>query len=58
VNPRELHKQPLRLSKVTVWCEVGTFGIVGPFFFENDNGATVKVTAEQYVAMMLNFLLL
>jgi hypothetical protein len=52
VNPRELH-----LPKLTVWCGMGTFGIVGPFFFENDNGAAVTVTAEWYVAMMENFLL-
>jgi len=29
-----------------------------PFFFENDNGKTVTVTAERYVAMMKSFLLL
>jgi hypothetical protein len=58
VNPRELHKQPLHSPKVTVWCGVGTFAIEGPFFFENDNVATVTVTAEQYVAKMQNFLLL
>jgi hypothetical protein len=51
VNPREFHEQPLYSPKVTVWCGVGSFGIVGSVFFENDNGATITVTAERYVAL-------
>lgn len=35
VNPTELHKQPLHLPEVTVWCTVKPFGMGGPFFFEN-----------------------
>jgi hypothetical protein len=34
------------------------FGIVGPFFFENDNGKTITATAECYMAMLQNFLFL
>jgi hypothetical protein len=32
-------------------------GIVGPFFFDNDNGESITVTAEHCVAMLQNFLL-
>jgi hypothetical protein len=33
------------------------FGIIWPFFFENDNGETITVTAKGYIAMLQNFLL-
>jgi hypothetical protein len=50
VYRRELHKQPPHSPKVIVWCGVGTVGTVGPFFFENDNGATITVTAAKLLA--------
>jgi hypothetical protein len=46
-----------RIQKVSICCTVGTFGIVGPFFFDNDNGESITVTAEHCVAMLQNFLL-
>lgn len=55
VNPQELHQRPLHSPKVTVWCGVGVFGIVGPYFFETDDGQTVTVNAERYVTMMEDF---
>lgn len=53
-NPREIHERPLHSPKVTVWCAVSKFGIIGPYFFE-DNGRTVTVTAERYVTMLEEF---
>jgi len=38
-----------------VWCGVGAFGIVGPYFFENDNEETVTVNSERYVTMFEGF---
>ncbi|KAF2347113.1 hypothetical protein FHG87_022131 [Trinorchestia longiramus] len=35
-NPRELHQRPLQSPKVTVWCAVSKFGVIGPYFFEED----------------------
>jgi hypothetical protein len=35
-NPRQLHQRPLHSPKVTVWCGIAKFGIVGPYFFEED----------------------
>lgn len=32
-NPRQLHQRPLHSRKVTVWCGVARFGIIGPYFF-------------------------
>lgn len=56
VNPKKIHEKPLHSPKVTVWCGIGTFGVVGPYFFENDAGVAVTINAERYVAMLQNFL--
>lgn len=29
-NPKEIHEKPLHISKVTVWCAISSFGIIGP----------------------------
>jgi hypothetical protein len=55
VKPKELHEMPLHSPKVTVWCGVGVFGIVGPYFFETDNEAAVAGTSERYVTMLEDF---
>ena len=55
-NPRKLHQKALHSPKLTVWCGISTFGIIGPFFFRDDTGATCTVTAERYVTMLRNFL--
>jgi hypothetical protein len=31
-KPLKMHQRPLHNSKVTVWCCVASFGVVGPFF--------------------------
>jgi len=41
-NPRELQERPLHCPRVTVWCAVADFGVIGPYFFE-EGGATVTV---------------
>lgn len=51
-NPRQLHEKPLHCEKVTVWCAISSFGIIGPYFFEDNNGRTVTVNAERYVHMI------
>ena len=55
-NPRLTHETPLHSPKVTVWCAVGRFGIIGPYFFE-EGGVTVTVTSERYVNMVKTFLI-
>jgi len=47
----------LSTQRVTVWCAIGIFGIIGPYFFEDENGATVTVNAECYIHMLNTFLL-
>ena len=50
-NPRQLHERPLHSPKVTVWCAVSQFGVIGPYLFE-DGIWTVTVTSARYVVML------
>lgn len=54
-NPCNFHEKPLHSPKVTVWCAVGHFGIIGPYFFE-ENGVTVTVNSARYVHMLETYL--
>jgi hypothetical protein len=56
-NPYELHEKPLHSERVTVWCGVASFGITGPYFFEDRNGHAVTVTSDRCVNMLNAFLL-
>ena len=53
-NPHELRQRPS--VTVTVWCEVYSHGIIGPYFFENEEGFTVTVHAERYKVVLETFL--
>jgi hypothetical protein len=55
-NPQELHPHPLHSDQLTVWCGIASFGVLGPYFFEDDEGAAaVTVTSERCVEMLHNF---
>ena len=43
---------------MTVWCGLWSGGIIGPFFFKSDAGATVTVNGIRYRAMINQFLFL
>jgi hypothetical protein len=45
-NLRLLHQSPLHSQKITVCCGLTLFGILGPYFSEDNNGHAVTVTAE------------
>ncbi|KAL1497172.1 hypothetical protein ABEB36_008172 [Hypothenemus hampei] len=55
-NPRELHERPLHCERVTVWCALSRVGIIGPYFFE-ENEVAVTVTSARYLNMIQNFFL-
>ena len=42
-------------QRVIVWCGLWYDGIIGPFFFENEQGAAVTVHGERYRAMLNEF---
>ena len=43
-------------QRVTVWCGFWSGGIIGPFFFENEQGNAVTVNGDRYRAMLSDFL--
>ena len=51
-NPHVIVEKPMHPSRVTVWCAFWSNGIIGPFFFENEDGDTVTVNGERYRAML------
>jgi len=50
---RVVMEKPMHPQRVTVWSG----GIIGPFFFENEQGAAITVNGERYHAMLNEFLL-
>ncbi|GFS73717.1 putative transposase [Trichonephila clavipes] len=42
-------------QKLTVWCALWAGGIIGPYFFKNDEGHNVTVNGVWYRAMITNF---
>ena len=43
-------------QRMTVWCGFWYGGIIGPFFFENEQRAAVTVNGERYRVMLNEFL--
>ena len=55
-NPHAYIEKPTQPKRVTVWCGFWSRGIIGPFFFENEQGEEVTVNEVRYRAMMNEFL--
>lgn len=55
-NPREIIEKPMHPLRVTVWCGFSANGVLGPHFFENENGEAETVNGERYRQMLNNFL--
>ena len=51
------HEQPLHAQKVTVWCGITSAKIIGPYFFDDVDGATVTVKGDNYRQMIQQYLL-
>ncbi|GFW84014.1 putative DD41D transposase [Trichonephila clavipes] len=54
-NPQVYVKTPLHPEKLTVWWALWAGGIIGPYFFKNDEGHNVTVNGDRYRAMITNF---
>ncbi|GFS62367.1 putative DD41D transposase [Trichonephila clavipes] len=54
-NPQMYVETPLHPEKLTVWCALWAGGIIGPYFFINDEGHNVTVNGDWYKAMITNF---
>jgi hypothetical protein len=51
-----LHQKPLQSEKVTVWCHVSAFAVLGPYLFETATGQSVTLTSDRYVELLREFL--
>ncbi|GFT06309.1 putative transposable element [Trichonephila clavipes] len=54
-NSQVYVETPLHPEKLTVWCALWAGGIIGPYFFKNDEGHNVTVNGDRYRAMITNF---
>ncbi|GFV59344.1 DUF4817 domain-containing protein [Trichonephila clavipes] len=54
-NPQVYVETPLHTEKLTVWCALWAGGIIGPYFFKNDEGHNVTVNGDRYRALITNF---
>ncbi|GFV88182.1 uncharacterized protein TNCV_3243311 [Trichonephila clavipes] len=54
-NPQVYVETPSHPEKLTVWWALWAGGIIGPYFFKNDEGHNVTFNGDQYRAMITNF---
>ncbi|GFS53578.1 DDE_3 domain-containing protein [Trichonephila clavipes] len=54
-NPQVYVETPLHPEKLTVCFALWAGGIIGPYFFKNDEGHNVTVNGDRYRAMITNF---
>ena len=55
-NPNVIIEKLMHPQRVTVWCGFWYGGIIGTFYFKNDQRAAVTVNGERYLAMVHEFL--
>ena len=55
-NPNVLLETPLHPQKVTVLCGFHAGGVIGPYFFVDENDRHVTVNGERYRAMLEDYL--
>ncbi|GFU47738.1 transposable element Tc3 transposase [Trichonephila clavipes] len=54
-NPQVYVETPLHPEKLTVWCALWAVGIIGTYFFKNDEGHNVTINGDRYIAIITNF---
>ena len=55
-NPHTCTEKSTHPKRVIVWCGFWSRGIIGPFFFGNEQGEAVTVNGDRYRAMLNEFL--
>ena len=55
-NPHTYIEKPTHPRRVTVWCGFWSRGIIGPLFFENEEGKAITVNGDRYWAILNEFL--
>ncbi|GFW48944.1 DUF4817 domain-containing protein [Trichonephila clavipes] len=54
-NPQVYVETPLHPKKLTIWCALWAGGIIGLYFFKNEEGHYVTVNGDRSRAMITNF---
>ena len=55
-NPRDIHQKTLHSEKVTVWCCVASFWVIGTYFFADEAGRAVTINSAHYTELLRIFL--
>ncbi|KAI6658664.1 hypothetical protein LOD99_11009 [Oopsacas minuta] len=56
-KPESIAQRPLSTEKLGAWCAVAHDRIIGPYFFEDEDGKTCTVNRWRYLAMLNGFYL-
>ena len=54
-RPDEVIERNLHVTKVTAWVALSAQGVIGPFLFCNEAGATETVTVDRYMNVLTRF---
>ena len=54
-RPDEVIERNLHVTKATEWVALTALGVIGPFWFCNEDGATETVTADRYMNVLTRF---
>ena len=54
-RPDEVIERNLHVTKATAWVALRAQGVIGPFWFCNEDGATETVTADRYMNVLTRF---
>ena len=54
-SPEHCLQRPLHSLKCTAWVAISKHGIIGPFWFEDDNEQCVTINTERYVQVLGKF---
>ena len=55
-NPQAYIENPTQPKPATDWCGLWSRGVIGPFFFKNEQGDAITVNGNCYPAMLNEFL--
>ena len=53
--PEEVLQRPLYSLKCTAWVAISKHGIIGPYWFEDENEKALTVTKERYIVVLNKF---
>ena len=53
--PDEVFQKPLHSTKCTAWIAISKLGIIGPFWFEDEEEKATTVTKERYIEVLKKF---